>query len=145
MVVMTAKVDFKKILLIIGIAALILIVGIYLLGGSKQTIAPADQKVTDNDARVKFLQSFGWEVVSSPKESSQVLIPAESNQVFERYNALQKCQGYDLSKFAGKKVMRYVYEVKNYPGAQEPVLATVLIYKNRVIGGKRIIVKNCKE
>ena len=56
MVVMTAKVDFKKILLIIGIAALILIVGIYLLGGSKQTIAPADQKVTDNDARVKFLQ-----------------------------------------------------------------------------------------
>ena len=135
MVVMTAKVDFKKILLIIGIAALILIVGIYLLGGSKQTIAPADQKVTDNDARVKFLQSFGWEVVSSPKESSQVLIPAESNQVFERYNALQKCQGYDLSKFAGKKVMRYVYEVKNYPGAQEPVLATVLIYKNRVIGG----------
>ena len=135
MVVMTAKVDFKKILLIIGAVVLILVVGIYLLGGSKQTIAPADQKVTDNDARVKFLQSFGWEVVPSPKESSQVLIPAESNQVFERYNALQKCQGYDLSKFAGKKVMRYVYEVKNYPGAQEPVLATVLIYKNRVIGG----------
>ena len=135
MVVMTAKVDFKKILLIIGAVVLILVVGIYLLGGSRQTIAPADQKVTDNDGRVKFLQSFGWEVVPSPKESSQVLIPAESNQVFERYNALQKCQGYDLSKFAGKKVMRYVYEVKNYPGAQEPVLATVLIYKNRVIGG----------
>ena len=93
MVVMTAKVDFKKILLIIGAVVLILVVGICLLGGSRQTIAAADQKVTDNDGRVKFLQSFGWEVVPSPKESSQVLIPAESNQVFERYNALQKCQG----------------------------------------------------
>ena len=49
MVVMTAKVDFKKILLIIGAVVLILVVGIYLLGGSRQTIAPADQKVTDND------------------------------------------------------------------------------------------------
>ena len=59
MVVMTAKVDFKKILLIIGAVVLILVVGIYLLGGSRQTIASADQKVTDNDERVKFLQSFG--------------------------------------------------------------------------------------
>lgn len=135
MVVMTAKVDFKKVILIIGLIAAILVAAIYLLGGSKQTIGPMDSKVVNNDARVKFLQDFGWEVVNSPKETSQVLIPAEPNQVFERYNALQKCQGYDLSKFAGKKVMRYVYEVKNYPGATEPVLATLLLYRNRVIGG----------
>ena len=31
--------------------------------------------------------------------------------------------------------MRYVYTVKNYPGATEPVYATLLIYKNKVIGG----------
>ena len=48
---------------------------------------------------------------------------------------LQKGQGYDLSKYSGKKVMRYVYEINNYPGAQEPVYATVLVYKNKVIGG----------
>ena len=64
-----------------------------------------------------------------------MLIPKEPNTVFDRYNALQKCQGYDLSKFAGKKVMRYVYTVKNYPGATEPVYATLLICKNKVIGG----------
>ena len=63
------------------------------------------------------------------------MIPSEPNQVFDRYNALQKCQGYDLSKFAGKKLMRYVYEIKNYPGATEPVLATLLVYKNTVVGG----------
>lgn len=135
MVVMTAKVDFKKIMLIIGIAAVVLIAAIYLLGGSKETLAPGGGKVTNNDSRVNFLQDYGWEVISSPKESSQVLIPSEPNQVFDRYNALQKCQGYDLSKFAGKKLMRYVYEIKNYPGATEPVLATLLVYKNTVVGG----------
>ena len=31
--------------------------------------------------------------------------------------------------------MRYVYTVKNYPGATEPVYATVLVHKNQIIGG----------
>ena len=31
--------------------------------------------------------------------------------------------------------MRYVYKVSNYPGATEPVYATLLIYKNEIIGG----------
>ena len=31
--------------------------------------------------------------------------------------------------------MRYVYKVNNYPGATDPVYATVLVYKNQVIGG----------
>ena len=31
--------------------------------------------------------------------------------------------------------MRYVYKVTNYPGATEPVYATLLIYKDQVIGG----------
>ena len=31
--------------------------------------------------------------------------------------------------------MRYVYKLNNYPGSTEPVYATLLIYKNEVIGG----------
>ena len=135
MVVMTAKVNFKRVILILALAAAGLLAIILLLGGSKETLAPSSEKVPDNDSRVAFLNGFGWEVIASPKESGQVLIPRETNTVFDRYNALQKCQGYDLSKFAGKKVMRYVYTVKNYPGATEPVYATLLVYKNKVIGG----------
>ena len=81
------------------------------------------------------MKSFGWEVTTSPVESSQVKIPSEPSEVFARYNSLQKSQGYDLSAFAGKTVMRYVYRINNYPGATEPVYATVLVYKNQVIGG----------
>ena len=31
--------------------------------------------------------------------------------------------------------MRYVYEVTNYPGATDPVYATLLVHKDQVIGG----------
>ena len=134
MMVMTAKVNLKKVLLALAAVAALVLALIVLLGGGKstQTSAPA---VSDNDGRVNFLKGFGWEVTTSPVESSQVKIPSESSPVFERYNNLQKSQGYDLSKFAGKKVMRYVYEIRNFPGATEPVYATLLVYKNQVIGG----------
>ena len=134
MMVMTAKVNLKKVLLALAAVAALILALIALLGGGKstQTSAPA---ASGNDARVNFLKGFGWEITTSPVESSQVKIPDESSPVFERYNNLQKSQGYDLSKFAGKKVMRYVYKVNNYPGATEPVYATLLIYKNEIIGG----------
>ena len=134
MMVMTAKVDMKKILLILAaVAALIL--AVVLMAGEKdaaQTAAPAPGS---NDARVKFLTDFGWDVTTSPKESGQVKIPQETTEAFDRYNALQKGQGYDLSKYAGKTVMRYVYQINNYPGSTQPVYATLLVHKNQVIGG----------
>ena len=135
MMVMTAKVDMKKTILILSAVAALVLALILFAGGedaSAQTAAPA---LSGNDGRVKFLPDFGWQVPTSPVESGQVQIPEETSEVFERYNALQKSQGYDLSKFAGKKVMRYVYQINNYPGATEPVYATLLIYKNAVIGG----------
>ena len=133
MLVMTAKVDKKKIAIILA-AAVVLILGIVLLfGGSDST--PTAGTVSGNDTRVAFLQNFGWEVTTSPVESSQVKIPTKSSQVFDRYNELQKSQGYDLSQYAGKTVMRYVYQINNYPGATEPVYATLLVYKNQIIGG----------
>ena len=134
MMVMTAKVDMKKILLILAAVAALILSMILLIGekDAAQTAAPAPGS---NDARVKFLKDFGWEVTTSPKESSRVKIPEQTTEVFDRYNALQKGQGYDLSKYAGKTVMRYVYQINNYPGATQPVYATLLVHKNQVIGG----------
>ena len=134
MMVMTAKVNFKKVLLILGTVAAVL-VGLILLFGGKGDAQTTSAPVSGNDARVKFLTDFGWEVTHSPEQSSQVRIPDSATEVFDRYNALQKTQGYDLSNFAGKNVMRYVYKINNYPGATDPVYATVLVYKNQIIGG----------
>ena len=134
MMFMTARVDLKKLLIGAGIAAGVILAVILLLGGqeAQTTAAPA---AGTNDQRVQLLESFGWEVAASPVESNQVKIPRETSPVFDRYNALQKSQGYDLTPYAGKNVMRFVYKITNYPNATDPVYATLLVYKNQVIGG----------
>lgn len=133
MMVMTAKVDFKKIIIALIALAGVILAAVMLFGGSDETAPTA--AVTTNDSRVQFLTEMGWDVSNSPVESSQVRIPKEETEVFSRYNALQKSQGYDLTQYAGKTAMRYVYKVNNFPGTTEPVYATVLVYKNQVIGG----------
>ena len=135
MLVMTAKVDKKKIAIVVAAIAVVIAALVLLLGGGGSQSAAAVTSVANNDDRVNFLAGFGWEVATSPVESGQVRIPDKSSEVFDRYNALQKAQGYDLSNYAGTTVMRYVYKINNYPGATEPVYATLLISKNQIIGG----------
>lgn len=135
MMFMTAKVDKKKVIIAAAAAVAVIVVLILIFsggGGSTQTVAPA---ASDNDARVEFLRGFGWDVAVTPVKSGQVRIPKTSSDVYDRYNDLQKSQGYDLTAYAGKTVMRYVYQINNYPDASDPVYATLLVYKNQIIGG----------
>ena len=133
MMVMTAKVNLKKLAILLGALALAVIALAALLGGNAQPTAAG--AVSDNDARVRFLQDLGWEVAATPVESGRVKIPAEQSEVFDRYALLQKTQGYDLAPYAGKTVMRYVYQITNYPDATEPTYATLLVHKDQIIGG----------
>jgi hypothetical protein len=134
MMVMTTKVDIKKIGIVLAAIAAVIVAIVLIFGGGNDA-QTSTAVVSGNDARVKFLTDFGWQVSASPTESGQVRIPEEQSELFSRYNALQKSQGYDLGQYAGKQVMRYVYKVNNFPGATEPVYATVLVYKNQIIGG----------
>ena len=137
MLIMTTKVDKRK-LLIAAAAILAAIAGLIFLSGGETapTASVSTAPAADtNDARVQFLTDLGWEVTPSPTETAEVKIPKSSDEVFDRYNALQKSQGYDLGKYAGKTVMRYVYQINNFPDAKEPVYATLLVYKDRIIGG----------
>ena len=133
MIMMTAKVNIKKILIGLAAAVALILALITLLGKNDSNAVVAT--MSDNDSRVQFLESQGWQVTTSPKESGQVKIPTEMTPAYSRYNDLQKSQGYDLSQYAGKTVTRYVYEVTNYPDADHPVYATLLVYKNKIIGG----------
>lgn len=135
MMVLTAKVDIKKVIAALAAVAGVILVLVLLLGGGDSSTPTAAPSVAGNDGRVQFLKNLGWEVSTSPAESGQVRIPQTQNQVFSRYNDLQKSAGYDLSTYAGKTVMRYVYKINNYPSATEPVYATLLVYKDKIIGG----------
>lgn len=93
-------------------------------------------KIKTNEDRVRFLSQFGYEVSEDPLETVEITIPEKFDKVYAGYNELQKAQGLDLSKYRRKTVMRYTYEVKNYEGYDGGrVLANVIVYRGRVIGG----------
>lgn len=136
MFVLTAKVSKTKIAaavtILIAIVVLIVIVSAARGSSGQQSNANADT----NDARVTFLAQFGWDVNADAVQAQAVTIPKTAdNEVFTRYNELQKSQGYDLTEHAGKKAMRYVYEILNYPDASAPVYATLFVIDGSVVGG----------
>ena len=137
MFVLTAKLSKPK-LIAAGVILLAAILLIILLAAADGSNAPSDKAPIGetNDDRVAYLATFGWSVNAEPTQTQKVKIPdTAENKVFARYNDLQKSQGFDLTDYAGKEVMRYVYEILNYPDASAPVYASVLVCDGHVIGG----------
>lgn len=88
---------------------------------------------TDED-RIEFLKQFGYEVKETPVDTREVTVPEHFDAVYEKYNDIQKAQGLNLSKYKGKTVTKYTYEVTNYD-YDGTVLATILVYKDKIIAG----------
>ena len=90
------------------------------------------------EERRAFLSQFGWEAGEDPIEVSEVIIPAEFDETYTRYNEIQLAQNFDLRDFAGRRVKRWTYEILNYPGYEGRagvVQANLLIDRGVVIGG----------
>ncbi len=142
MLVMTARVSKKRVAWgCLGLA--ILICAACLWTGREQS-APVfeangsviqTKNLDDAASRLEFLTRLGWEVEEQPIEFMEVQIPREFDEVYTKYNEIQTAQGMDLAKYRGKRVMRYSYAVKNYPGGESGVRANMLVYKNKLIGG----------
>lgn len=98
------------------------------LKGKNPTVKTPEQ-------RLAFISQYGWEVNSEPVEVLEVLIPQEFDEVFTKYNYIQKQQGFDLLKLRGKRCKRYTYQITNYPGGIANVRINLLIYKDKIIGG----------
>ena len=73
---------------------------------------------------------------ADPLAIQELLIPQEMDESYTEYLALQTSQGFDLNKYAGKRVKRYTYEVLNYPTGETGVQVNLLICKNTVVGGE---------
>jgi len=97
---------------------------------------PSPKGVKSNQDRVDYLSAYGWQVSGEPVATQELLIPEEMDDSYTEYLALQNSQGFDLQKYAGKRVKRYTYEVLNYPTGETGVQANLLICKNTVIGGE---------
>lgn len=129
------------VLAVAALAALVIFVPAYQpvsagADSSDEAVRISYDRIKTNEDRVKFLSQFGYEVSEDPIETVEITLPEKFDKVYAGYNELQKAQGLDLSKYRRKTVMRYTYEVKNYDGYNGGrVLANVIVYRGRVIGG----------
>lgn len=129
------KANKKRVVAFLILAAAVAGACLYLNWGKQaQEPVPATVSGETNEERLSYLQSFGWEVEADPTETREVMIPAQFNDVYENYNAMQQAQGFDLRPYAGEVCTQYKYHITNYPGETE-VFATLLVHGQLVIGG----------
>ena len=139
MLIWTMKFDKKKAAFWVVMAALV-IIGVILLLGAAGHGAPAaaggrqSAAVKTEKARVAYLSDCGWSVETPALKEETVLIPKQFNAVFETYNDLQKQQGFDLSRFAGKEVKLFTYKVVG-SNLGENVVAMLYVSNGSVVGG----------
>lgn len=142
MLIVTAKLPRRKLAVSVAAAALAFCAALALVLGppaarpAAASAAPSPKGVKSNADRVAYLSGYGWQVREEPSASEELLIPEEMDESYQDYLALQSGQGFDLARYAGKRVKRYTYEITNYPTGEQGVLVNLLVYKNTVIGGE---------
>ncbi len=142
MLIVTAKMPKRKLSLGVATASLLCCCAIALNFGqaigreASASALPSPKGVRSNQDRVDYLSAYGWQVSGEPVATQELLIPEEMDDSYTEYLALQNGQGFDLQKYAGKRVKRYTYEVLNYPTGETGVQANLLICKNTVVGGE---------
>ncbi|MDR1464366.1 MAG: DUF4830 domain-containing protein [Oscillospiraceae bacterium] len=135
--VKSSKLKLVALILVVVAAVTALVL---LTRGNKPAVKSGSIRLSAANAaeRLAFLSQFGWQVSEDPIEVTEVIIPAEFDKTYQKYNEIQKAQSLDLRKYSGKRVKRWTYEVKNYPGYENKsgiVQANLLIYEGSVIGG----------
>ncbi len=138
MFIWTAKVNKRKILLTLAAAVCVTAAAATLLGsrGAEASAAVSPKGVKTEEDRVAYLQEWGWQVNPQAALVEELELPGEFGEEYSQYLELQTGQGFDLGKYAGKRVRRYTYEVLNYPTGETGVVAHLLVYRNTVIGGE---------
>lgn len=140
MFIVTARLPKKR--LLAGCVTLlcccaVVITAVILSSGGKAVSASAEVKgVRDNDDRVSYLTQLGWIVSPEPVSTEELLIPSQFDESYSSYLELQSSQGFDLSRYCGKRVKRYTYEIKNYPTGESGIQISLLVCKKTVIGGE---------
>lgn len=121
----------KTVFLLISIALLALL-ALFVVTAKEEAAIDEMYTFEGNAERVSFLNSYGYIVEPDP-EREEITVPAEFNAAFEKYNELQKEQGFDLAPYAGKEVTRYTYRILNYPDCPDNIFINLLFDDHRLI------------
>ena len=131
----------KKRIILMAVMLAVILAALYFTRDSKLPAmedAGISLKASNAQERIAFLSQFGWEVDEDPAKVEEVIIPSEFDETYQKYNQIQLSQNFDLTKYAGKTVKKWSYEVKNYPGYEAQnscIRANLLVYEGAVVGG----------
>lgn len=89
----------------------------------------------DNEERLAYLRSLGWEITPEPLETLQLVLPESLTENYLAYNQIQLAQGFDLEQYRGKQLTRYTYCITNYPDHPQGVQLNLYICDNRLAAG----------
>ena len=130
---------------LVGVIALVAFVPTYISAGSadmsvgqissSQSVSVKYDKLKTEQDVVDFLAQFGWQVEGKAIEVKEVTVPGEFDKIYAGYNQMQVAQGLDLTRYKGKTLTRYTFKVTNYEGYEGEVLANVLVWRKKVVGG----------
>ena len=124
------KTAFGIILLLTGVV----VIAVSFIGNHPATPASKQTTVSCKTAeeRVNYINSLGFETDSS-EESKEIIIPTRFNDVYNKYNEIQKKQGLDLAEYKGKTAVMYTYHITNY-GDNDNVIANLIVFDGQLIG-----------
>lgn len=88
---------------------------------------------TDEDAE-RFAEQFDCEA-EELYSLQEMYVPIYFDEIYSKYNELQKKQGFDLEPYKGEKCKLYIYKLKDYEIDNAQAYMSVLVLKDRVIGG----------
>ena len=138
--IFTAKINKKKFGLAMAACVVVAVAAVaavmWTARPASAAVAPKAKGVRSAEDRVAYLGEWGWQVTAEPTLVEELAMPEKVGEEYSPYLELQSAQGFDLTKYAGKRIKRYTFEVQNYPTGITGVSAHLLMYKNTVIGGE---------
>lgn len=117
---------------ILAVTGIIVVILTFVGNHSASVSSSASISCETNKERVEYIQSLGYET-DGKETSKEVTIPTVFNDVYNRYNDIQKKQDFDLSKYKGKTVTLYTYSITNYKDNKN-VIADLMVYDGVLIG-----------
>ncbi len=148
-VVSLTKSKLKKsafIALIVVVLSICLVGALHFLNNTQPS--KNDEKMSlsasSESEMLTFISNYGWQVDEEPVEVRDVIIPETFDEVYSNYNNIQLEQGFDLEKYAGQRVKRWTYVIRNYPETSpidDFIRINILVSDGVVIGGDVCSVK----
>ena len=117
-----------------ALIVMILVMAGLIAGAAVRYTSGRAVRVSGNEERLEFLSSLGWKAEAEPLSEQIILLPKVFPDVLKEYNELQKKQGFDLERYAGKEVTMFTYRLLNYP-AEGDVQCSLYQYRDRIVGG----------